>query len=144
MNRLMLSLLMASLCATSAWSAEPAKPDDPIAARLFPPELVMIHQQHIGLTDAQRRAITGAITALQSKVVDLQWAMTSEQEALAELLDRPSVDEAAALARADRLMELERRVKHEHLATLIRIKNTLKPEQQARLRALADGLDSGH
>lgn len=144
MNRLMISLLMASLCATSAWAAEGHKADDPIAARLFPPELVMAHQQHIGLTDAQRKTITGAITALQSKVVELQWAMTNEQEALVELLDRPIVNEAAALARADHLMELERRVKHEHLATLIRIKNTLKPEQQARLRALADGPDSGH
>ena len=144
MKRLVLSLLMAYACATSARAADPHKADDPIAAQLFPPELVMAHQQHIGLTDAQRKAITGAITALQSKVVELQWAMTSEQEALAELLSRPRVDEAAALARADHLMELERRVKHEHLATLIRIKNILKPEQQARLRALAGGPDSGH
>ena len=144
MKRLIIPLLMTSLCATSAWAAEAHDAADPIAARLFPPELVMTHQQHIGLTDAQRKAITGAITALQSKVVELQWAMTNEQEALAELLDRPRVDEAAALARADHLMELERRVKHEHLATLIRIKNTLRPEQQARLRALADGPDSVH
>lgn len=142
MKRFALTLLMALAGASGAWAADARKGDDPIAAQLFPPELVMAHHQHIGLTEAQRRTITGAITALQSKVVEIQWEMTSEQSALAELLSRPSVDEAAALARADHLMELERRVKHEHLATLIRIKNTLRPEQQARLRALAAAPDS--
>ena len=144
MKRFVLSLLMASLAATGAWAAEAHKPDDPIAAQLFPPEAVMAHQQQIGLTGAQRKAITAAITALQSKVVEIQWEMTSEQTALAELLSRPIVDEASALARADHLMDLERRVKHEHLATLIRIKNTLRPEQQARLRALVAASESDH
>ncbi len=144
MKRFVISLLTVALGATGAWAADAHKPDDPIAAQLFPPEAVMAHQQHIGLTDAQRKAITAAITTLQSKVVEIQWEMTSEQTALAELLSRPRVDETAALARADHLMELERRVKHEHLATLIRIKNTLRPEQQARLRALLAGPESDH
>jgi Spy/CpxP family protein refolding chaperone len=139
MKRFVISLLIASLGATGAWAAEAHKPDDPIAAQLFPPEAVMAHQEHIGLTDAQRKAITVAVTALQSKVMEVQWEMSREQAALAELLSRPSVDEAAALTRADHLMDLERRIKHEHLATLIRIKNTLRPEQQARLRALIAG-----
>jgi Spy/CpxP family protein refolding chaperone len=143
MKRFVISLLMASLVATGTWAAEANKPDDPIAAQLFPPEVVMAHQQQIGLTDAQRKAITTAITTLQSKVVGLQWEMSSDQTALAESLSRPNVNEAEALSRADHLMELERRVKHEHLATLIRIKNTLRPEQQARLRALVAG-ESNH
>ena len=144
MKRFVLALLMVSLGARGAWAAEAHKPDDPIAAQLFPPEAVMARQQQIGLTSAQRKAITGAITALQSKVMEIQWEMTSEQTALAGLLSRPIVDEAAALARADHLMDLERRVKHEHLATLIRIKNTLRPEQQARLRALVAEPESDH
>lgn len=142
MKRFVISLLMASLAATGAWAAEADKPDDPIGAQLFPPEAVMAHQQRIGLTDVQRKAITTLVTTLQSKVMNLQWEMSSDQTSLAEMLSKSSVNEAEALSRADHLMELERRVKHEHLATLIRIKNTLRPEQQARLRALIAGSDS--
>lgn len=144
MIRFVIALLVVSLGVTGAWAAEVRSSADPIAAKLFPPEAVMAHQQSIGLTDGQRKAITAAIAALQSKVVELQWEMTGEQTALVELLGRPSVDEVAALARADRLMELERRIKHEHLAALIRIKNTLRPEQQARLRALIAAPESDH
>jgi Spy/CpxP family protein refolding chaperone len=144
MKRFVISLLMAALAATGAWAAEANKSDDPIAVQLFPPEAVMAHQQRIGLSDAQRKAITAAVTGLQSKVMRIQWEMSSDQTALAEMLSRPSVNEAEALSRADHLMELERRVKHEHLATLIRIKNTLRPEQQARLRALMAGPESDH
>ena len=144
MKRFVLTLLTALLGATGAWGAEANRPDDPIAAQLFPPEAVMAHQQRIGLTDAQRKAITAAVTGLQSKVMEIQWEMSSDQSALAELLSRPRVNEAEALARADHLMELERRVKHEHLAALIRIKNTLRPEQQAQLRVLVAGPESNH
>jgi Spy/CpxP family protein refolding chaperone len=129
---------------TAAASDAARAPQDPIAAQLFAPEVVMAHQRQIALSDVQRKAITAAIAALQAKAVDLQWQMTSEQAALAELLAKPHVDDAAALTAADHLMALEQRVKHEHLATLITIKNTLRAEQQSRLRALLQSNDSSH
>ena len=39
-------------------SPQPPQPDDPLARLLFPPELVMQHQQDIALRPEQRAVIT--------------------------------------------------------------------------------------
>lgn len=127
--------LLAALCLGAAAPA-PGTAPDPIAGQLFPPEAVMQHQKQITLTDAQRRSITETISGLQAQVLEAQWSMQAEQQKLVELLAQTRVNEAAALEQADRLMDLERRVKRAHLSALIRIKNTLTHEQQVRLRAL--------
>jgi Spy/CpxP family protein refolding chaperone len=46
------------------------------------------------------------------------------------------VDEAAALGLADQAMRIETEIKKNHLAMLIRLKNLLGPEQQAKLREM--------
>jgi len=61
--------------------------------------------------------------------LDLQ----EETAKLLKLLDGRTVEEARALEQADRVMGLEREIKRTHLGLLIRIKNMLTPEQQARL-----------
>ena len=111
-------------------------PDNAFAQHVFPPELVMQHQQKIGLRPDQREAITEAIQQLQAKVVELQWRMQDESQKLAEILQRPRVDEGDALAQVDRVLGVEREVKRAHITMLIRIKNILTPEQQAMLRTL--------
>ena len=53
------------------WTAPvPPPAADPLARFLFPPELVMAHQEAIGLTDKQRSAIQAAVKDAQAKVVD--------------------------------------------------------------------------
>ena len=111
--------------------------DDPLAKVLFPPELVMQHQADIGLRPEQRTAITRNIAELQAKAIDLQWRMQDATTALATLLSKPVVDETAALAQVDSVLSLEREVKRAHLTLLIRIKNTLTPEQQSRLAEIS-------
>ena len=112
------------------------KPEDAIAALLFAPELVMQHQQKIGLKPAQRTAITSAIQEVQAKVIDVQWRMQEEMQKLIELLQSTPVNESAALAQVDRLFTAERDIKRAHLGLLIQIKNTLTKEQQSALQAL--------
>ena len=107
--------------------------DDPLARLLFPPELVMQHQADIGLKPEQRTTITHAIGELQGKVLDVQWRMQDAAAQLAALLGKPSVDQAAALAQVDEVLNLEREVKRAQLTLLIRIKNTLTAEQQGKL-----------
>ena len=113
----------------------PQAPDDPLARVLFPPELVMQHQQDIGLRAEQRAAITKAIQDFQTKVVDLQWRMQEQSQRLASLLEKPAVDQAAALMQVDEVLSVEREVKRAHITLLISIKNTLSAEQQAKLAA---------
>jgi len=114
----------------------PPHPDDPLSRYLFPPELVMQQQQAIGLKPEQRTAITRAIKDFQGKVLDLQWQMQEETGRFGELLDKPLVDQAAALAQIDKVLAVEREVKRAHIGLLIQIKNQLTAEQQARLAQL--------
>ncbi len=114
---------------------QPPQPDDPLARVLFPPELVMQHQQDIALRAEQRAVITKAIQDFQTKVVDLQWRMQDQAQRLAALLEKATVEQAAALAQVDEVLGEEREVKRAHITLLIQIKNALSAEQQAKLAA---------
>lgn len=113
--------------------------DDPLARFLFPPELVMQQQRAIGLKPDQRTAMTRAIQEFQTKVIDLQWQMQDETQRLAEIIGKPTVDQAAALAQVDKVLGVEREVKRAHIGLLIQIKNGLTPDQQAKLEQARSG-----
>lgn len=108
---------------------------------LFPPELIMQHQRDIGLTAEQRSTITKAVQDLQARVLDLQWKMEDEAQKLGDQVKAPTVDETSALAQVDKVLGIEREVKRAHLAMLIRLKNTLTPEQQAKLTVARSGME---
>ncbi|HEV7595329.1 MAG TPA: periplasmic heavy metal sensor [Gemmatimonadaceae bacterium] len=99
----------------------------------FPPELVMSHQGEIGLQDSQRAALTSAIQGAQSKFMDMQWKLSAEGEKMGRLLQGPQVDEAAVLDEVDRILNMERDIKRAQISLMVRIKNTLTPQQQAKL-----------
>jgi Spy/CpxP family protein refolding chaperone len=112
--------------------------DDPLAGYLFPPELVIAHQQEIGLTDAQRTAIQTAMKAAQAKFIDLQFQMSAEVEKVQRLVQSPVVDEAKTLEQVDRVLNAEREIKHAQLTLMIRIKNQLTEQQQTALGKLRE------
>ena len=127
-------LLVLFLCATAA--AEQPAPEDAIAQRLIPPELIMGHQKEIGLDDKQRGAIVKEIQSAQGQILEVQWQMQGAVEELVKLLDAARIDEARALAQADKVMDLERTLKKAHLGMLIRIRNVLTDAQRAKLAGL--------
>jgi Spy/CpxP family protein refolding chaperone len=96
----------------------------------------MSNQRELGIDDKQRAAIVKEVQALQGKVVEIQWQMQAAVEELKKLLDEPRVDEARAVAQADKVMGFEREVKRAHLGALIRIRNLLTDAQRAKLVAL--------
>jgi len=110
-------------------------PDD-WSRNFFPPELVMQHQSEIGLQDSQRAALTSAIQQAQSKFMDTQWKMSAESEKMSRLLQGAHVDEAQVLDEVDRILNLEREIKKAQISLMVRIKNTLTPQQQAKLSEL--------
>jgi Spy/CpxP family protein refolding chaperone len=137
-------LLLAVVCALGVLvSAEPAAAQntvkqeaDPFAAVLYPPELIMQHARAIRLNDEQRVTITRHIEQLQSRVVRMQWELTEQVQALRETLARPRVDQDRAIDQLNRVLDTEKDIKKAHLEMLIRIKNVLRPEQQAELTRL--------
>ena len=114
------------------------EPEPEFAKYLFPPELVMQHQQAIRLTPEQRTSITQGIRDFQLKVVELQWKMQDEAQKLTELVQAAKVDEAQTLAQVDRVLGIEREIKRAHMGLLIRIKNSLTQEQQVALTSMRD------
>lgn len=113
--------------------------DDPFAKFFFPPDLVMSHQQAINLSDSQRATIAQAMLGAQTAMVTAQLKTAGEVEKLQSLLQASTVDEAKVLEEIDRVLALERDVKRAQLGLMIRIKNTLTPQQQEALTRLRWG-----
>jgi hypothetical protein len=57
-------------------------------------------------------------------------------ESALAVMDAERTDEAQAQAAAEKVMALENKIKVSHLTMLVRIKNTLTAQQQAKLRAV--------
>jgi Spy/CpxP family protein refolding chaperone len=114
----------------------PQPPADPLGDSLFPPELMMQHQQAIGLSEEQRNLIKTEVQKAQARFTELQWQLQSESEAMIALVKGPRIDEQQTLAQLDKILNLEREIKRTHFTLVVRIKNSLTLEQQARLREL--------
>jgi Spy/CpxP family protein refolding chaperone len=114
---------------------QPSGPD-PIMDTLFPPELVMAHQKAIGLDDAQKNDIRGELLKAQTRFTDLQWQLQDAMESLTALLRKNPADEGQVLAQLDKVLAAERELKRTQFGLLVRIRNRLTPEQQARLQKL--------
>ena len=132
-RRWRLVFLPALLLAAAARAGSEPEGEDPIAKRVFPPDKVLAHQQEIGLDEAQRQSLRSEMQKAQKKFVDLQFELQGETEKMLQLLEERPVDEGRVLAQADRILALEKEIKKTHLALLVRVKNLLTREQQAKL-----------
>lgn len=112
------------------------KPPDPIGDSFFAPELVIQNQHAIGLTDDQKNFIKAEIRKVQTESTDLQWQLQDEMEKMVSLVKQDQADEQQVLSQLDKLLNLEREIKRMQFTLMIRIKNKLTPEQQARLREI--------
>ncbi len=116
--------------------AGPMPGPPPFISRLFPPKLVMEHQHELALRPAQLDTIKQAMRDTQKQLLELQWQLDADTEALTKLLDAPHADEATVLKQFDAVIEIERQVKKANFVLLLRVKNQLDPEQQEKLRPL--------
>ena len=108
------------------------------AKAVFAPELVMRHQGEIGLSEDQKQSLIAELQATQSDLVPVQLEISEAGESLAHMLRPATVDEAEALAAAQRVMQLETQIKLIHLRLVVRIKNLLTVEQQEALRRIRE------
>jgi len=113
--------------------------DDPFGKHFFDPDLIMSHQQAIGLTEAQRLSIATAMLAAQTRMMTTKMKISAEVERMQTLIDAPVVDEAAVLEEVDRVLAFEREIKREQLKLMIRLKNLLTQPQQEALAKLRSG-----
>ncbi len=120
----------------SSPSPAPSREADPITRYLYAPELVIAHQEAIGLTGPQRMAIQVLAATSGSQVTQANWKLSTGTEKLAKMLAGPVVSEAAVLQQIDEVLALEREVKRAQLSMLVHVKNQLTAAQQEKLDKL--------
>jgi Spy/CpxP family protein refolding chaperone len=127
-------LCLCALLLLLASAARAQQPDqDPIGQSFFAPELVIQHQEAIGLNDEQKTYLKTEIRQAQLKFTELQWKLQDEMEKLVSQVKQPHVDEPVALAQLDKVLAMEREIKRAQITLLVHIKNELTPDQQAKL-----------
>src|SRR5260370_40329254 len=124
----------AFLFAGAAHAQQPNQ--DPMGQSFFAPELVIQHQEAIGLSAEQKDYFKTETRAAQLKFTELQWKLQDEMEKLVALAKQPRVDEQQVLAQLEKVLAMEREIKREQVTLLVRIKNKLTPDQQAKLSEL--------
>ena len=119
-------------------AAAEAKPaPDPLAGAFFSPEMVLLAKDRIALTPEQWQAFQTRMEQTKPRSDELRARLEHETGALAALANQAHADEAALVAQLDRVLDVERELKHLHLGVMTAIKKLLTPGQQAQLRQLA-------
>ena len=129
----------AGLMALASPALAQEKKDDRFEKAFFDPQLVLQRAKEIGMTPQQRTAILDVIKKAQVELVPLQMDMAEPGLELVEMIEEAKIDEASALAKADKMLKIENEVKKVQMSLLIRIKNLLTKDQQVRLRTIRDG-----
>lgn len=133
-----IGIILTAAFASAQETPPPPQPpeNDPLAQFIFPPELVMQHQREIGLTDEQKTYLRGEIQRVTLRFTELQWQLQDAMEGLASVMKEATVNEQQALSQLDKILDIEREIKHLHIGLAIRIKNKLTPEQQSKLQGM--------
>ncbi len=137
--KIVVTVLALWFCVAGTAHAQSPQARDPVAEALVPPDVVMAHQQALGLSDAQRTAIQTYTQGAQQRFMQLQWKLAAASEKLIGLLKQNHVDQPKALAAFDAVLDLEREVKHTQITLMIQVKNELTTEQQGMARRFAAG-----
>ena len=139
--RLLLTMLFGcALAISSAIQAQPQGADRTFKHReilrmgLYPPDIIMRHQQRLGITGEQREIIAGAVSKFQTDVAGLQWELQNEQQLLQQSLSGYRVETADTLVQVEKVLELESQFKLLHFELLIAIKNALTEKQIDTIR----------
>src|SRR5258707_7361273 len=92
----------------AAGAARAQQPEqDPIGQSFFAPELVIQHQEAIGLSAEQKDYFKTEIRQAQLKFTELQWKLQDEMAKLDTLAKQPNGDEQQALARLEQALAWE-------------------------------------
>lgn len=100
-----------------------------VAMGLYPPDLIMRHQQALGITDTQRKHMLQLVKAFQADVAELQWNLQNEQQLMRQALAEKTIDTQQVLPHVESVVQMESQFKLAHFKLLIAIKNELTEAQ---------------
>ncbi|NOX68483.1 MAG: periplasmic heavy metal sensor [Gammaproteobacteria bacterium] len=126
--------LMFVVGGASAYAQQSGISKDVFKGKLFAPDIVLEHQDALGLTKAQFTAIRAAVVKVQSNVAEHEWDLRMAYRDVLRELDRSPVDSGRVLELVDTALEAENKVKKLQVAMLIELRNLLTNEQMDYLR----------
>ena len=132
-KRILIAIAAACLCLGSALAAQPKA--DVFKGKLFPPNIILQHQEELGLSKEQFTAIKAAVVEVQANVAEHEWDMREAYVSIMAELDKTPVDEEHVVSLVNSVLLAENEVKKEQMAMLIRLRNLLTADQVAFLEA---------
>ncbi len=130
---LLIALLTACFCLGAAVAAQPKA--DVFKGKLFPPNVILQHQDQLGLSKEQFTAIKAAVVDVQANVAEYEWDMREAYLGIMSALDESPVDEGKVMALVNTVLLAENEVKKEQMTMLIRLRNLLTGEQVTYLES---------
>ena len=109
---------------------------DVFKGKLFPPNIILEHQDELNLSKEQFTAIRAAVVEVQSNVAEHEWDLREAYQRVLSELDESPIDENAVLDNVDAALRAENQVKKMQVSLLIRLRNLLTDEQVAYLRSV--------
>jgi hypothetical protein len=103
---------------------------------LIRPELVIKNAQQLGVTQDQLKSLRQEVQANRQKLQAMQETLQTEMTALNGLLAQPQIDQKAAVAQLDRVLDAEREIKRSNLSMALSIMGQLTLAQREQALAL--------
>ncbi len=107
-----------------------------ISKVMFTPWTVMEHQEEIWLSDEQKQKLAEMIEVSKASAKQLWMELEEERAALSVSLADGWVDEATTVAAAESIFAKEIKAKMLNFKLMVKVKNLLEPEQEAKLTEL--------
>lgn len=111
---------------------------DVFSGRLFPPNVILEHQEELELSKDQFTAIRKAVVQVQADVAEHEWDVREAYQNIMQELDREPIDEGATLTQLQKALLAENEVKKLQMTMLIRLRNLLTEKQIAYLESVKD------
>ena len=109
---------------------------DVFKGKLFAPNIILEHQDELGLTKDQFTAIKAAVVEVQASVAEHEWDLREAYMKTLASLDETPIDEELVLENVDAALLAENQVKKLQVRMLIRLRKLLTDEQVEYLQAL--------
>jgi len=108
---------------------------DVFKGKLFTPNIILEHQDELGLSKEQFTAIRAAVVAVQGNVAEHEWDLREAYQRIMADLDESPVDEQKVLQSVEAALLAENEVKKLQVAMLIKLRNLLTDEQMDYLQS---------
>jgi len=132
--------LLAGLCvvfvATAAFAQGQGPQRDVFKGKLFPPNIILEHQDALELTKDQFTAIRAAVVETQGSVAEHEWDLREAYQQVMSDLDEVPVDEEKIMENVQKALLAENEVKKLQVRLLIELRNLLTDEQMAYLQSV--------